>query len=133
MPKHFDEVRLTVGEARPKHIPVHKVGPRVAFQLHDFEQVDLTVEALDAEGNPADASISWASSDETIVALSAASGNTVTAIASPGTGGLGAATVTVTATDNSDGDVTTATFDIEVVAGDVATINVVPGTPAPKS
>jgi hypothetical protein len=55
-----------------------------------------------------------------------------TAVASPGAGGLGTATVTATVSQ-PNGDTITGTLDIEVVAGDAVTINLVPGAPEPKA
>lgn len=104
----------------------------MAFQLRDSEQVVLSVEALDSEGNPANVNIGWSTSDDTIIAIQPNSNGTVTAIASPGAGGLGMARVTADATDVSDGDVHTGTFDIEVIAGDAVSVNIVPGTPETK-
>lgn len=105
----------------------------MAFQLHDFEQVSLSIEALDAEGNPASATYAWSTSDDTVIALQGdVTAAEVTAVASPGEGGLGTATVSVDVTDTSDGDVHTATFEIEVVAGDAVTFNVIAGEPEEK-
>jgi uncharacterized protein YjdB len=126
------EIRLGVGEPRPKHIPQHFGGPTVAFQLRDSEQVTLTAEALDSEGNPANVTVAWSSSDESIVAVTDNGDGSALAVASPGAGGLGSVTVTVDVTDVSDGDVHTGTFDIEVVAGDAVTVNVAAGAPEAK-
>ena len=104
----------------------------MAFQLHDDEQVTLTTEALDAEGNPAAASTVFTTSDESIVSLVDNGDGTAIATASPGAGGLGAATITAIVTDTSDGDQHVGTFDIEVVAGDAVTVNITAGTPEPK-
>jgi hypothetical protein len=105
----------------------------VAFQLRDDQQVELTVEALDAEDNPAAATTTFASSDESIVSLRDNGDGTAVATASPGAAGLGTATVTATVTQTSSGDTLEGTFDIEVVAGDAVTVNVVAGTPEPKA
>jgi hypothetical protein len=126
-------MRLSVGTAEPKHQPTHTEGPRVAFQLRDDQQVELTVEALDAEDNPAAATTTFASSDESIVSLRDNGDGTAIATASPGAAGLGTATVTATVTQTSSGDTLEGTFDIEVVAGDAVTVNVVAGTPEPKA
>jgi len=125
-----DSIRLGIGQAQPKG--KHLGGPTVTFQLRDSEQVTLTVEALDAEGNPANVTVGWSSSDETIVAVTDNGDGSALVTASPGAGGLGSATVTVTATDTSDGDVHEGTFDVEVVAGDAVTVNVTAGTPEAK-
>ena len=97
-----DSITLGVGTSEPKHVHQDFGGPTVAFQLHDFEQVTLTVEALDAEGNPASVTTTFASSDETIVAITDNGDGSALAVASPGEGGLGTATITATVTDTSD-------------------------------
>ena len=104
----------------------------MAFQLRDSEQVTLSAEALDSEGNPASASVAWTSSDDTVVAVTDNGDGSALAVASPGAGGLGTATVTCDVTDTSDADVHTGTFDIEVVAGDAVTVNITAGTPEAK-
>lgn len=131
--RKIDEVRLVVGTPEPKHSPQHFGGPTVAFQLRDSEQVTLSVEALDSEGNPAAATTTWASSDDTIVAVSDNGDGTALAVASPGAAGLGTATITASVADASDGDIHDGTFDVEVVAGDVVTVNITAGTPEPKA
>jgi hypothetical protein len=125
-------IRLGIGEPTIKRIPQHFGGPTVAFQLRDDQQVTLTAEALDAEGNPANVSTAWSSSDDTVVSITDNGDGSALAVASPGAAGLGSSTVTVDVTDASDGDVHTGTFDIEVVAGDAVTVNVVAGTPEAK-
>lgn len=104
----------------------------MSLQIRDDQQVPLSASALDKEGNPANATIAWSSSDETIVGIIDNGDGTALAVASPGSAGLGVAVVTATATDASDGDEHTGDFEIEVVAGDVAIVNVVPGTPEDK-
>jgi hypothetical protein len=52
--------------------------------------------------------------------------------ASPGAGGLGTATIRAIVTDASDGDTHVGTFDVEVVAGDAVTVNIIPGEVMPK-
>jgi len=130
--RRIDEIRLVVGTPEPKHTPEHFGGPTVAFQLHDSEQVTLSVEALDSEGNAAAATTAWSSSDDTIVAVTDNGDGTALAVASPGAAGLGTATITASVTDTSDGDVHDGTFDIEVVAGDAVTVNITAGTPEAK-
>jgi hypothetical protein len=104
----------------------------MAFQMHDFEQVTLSVEALDSEGNPADVTTAWASSDEVVASITDNGDGTALVVASPGAGGLGTTTITASVTDNSDGDVHIGTFDIEVVAGDAVVVNIAAGTPEAK-
>ena len=104
----------------------------MAFQIHDYEQVSLTLEALDAEGNPADVIITWASSDEAVAVVADLGEGGALVTASPGEGGLGLATVTATVL-NEDGTTLTGTFDVEVVAGDAVTVNIIPGVVGPKA
>lgn len=101
----------------------------MAFQLRDNEEVQLSAEALDSEGNPADVNTIWSTSDNSIAAVDA--NGLVTA--SPGAAGLGAATITASVTDNSDGDTLTGTFDIEVIGSDAVAVNITAGTPTPKA
>jgi hypothetical protein len=104
----------------------------VSFQIHDFEQVALEAEALDAEGNEANVTFAWSSSDETVVAVQDNGDGSALAIASPGEGGLGDAVITLTVTDVETGDTHTGTFDITVVAGGAVTVNVIAGEVTPK-
>lgn len=120
-------IALVVGTPEPKHIPERFGGPAVAFQLHDNEQVALEVEALDSEGNPAAATTTWASSDETVASVTDSGDGSALVVASPGAAGLGTATITATVTDKSDGDEHVGTFEVEVVAGDAVTVNIIPG------
>ena len=104
----------------------------MAFQLHDFEQIPLSVEALDTEGNPAAVTIAWSSSDDTVVAVTDNGDGTALAVASPGEGGLGFASVMASVTNNDDGTVLEGTFDIEVIAGDAVAVNIIAGAAVPK-
>ena len=124
--------QLFIGIGTPHPKGKHLGGPSVAFQLHDFEQVSVTAEALDAEGNPASGSLAWASSDDTVVSVTDNGDGSALITASPGAGGLGTATVSADFTDASDGDVHTGAFEVEVIAGDAVAVNIVPGTPEPK-
>jgi hypothetical protein len=126
----LSQLRLVVGQAGPKG--TRKDGPAVAFQLHDWEQVQLSAQALDAEGNPAAVNYTWASSDPTVVEVTDNGDGTALAVASPAEGGLGEATISVDVTDQSDGDVISGTFDIEVIAGDAVAVNITAGTPEAK-
>ena len=110
----------------------------MAFQIRDDQQVTLFVEALDAEGNPAGVTTTWTQDDgldgagNPVIALTDNGDGSALIVASPASGGLGLAVITASVTDNSDGDVHTATFEIEVVAGDAVTFNVVATEPEPK-
>ena len=106
----------------------------MAFQLHDNEQVDVSVEALTSEGNPANVTTTWASSDQTVVSVRDSGNNSATITASPeATGGLGTATVTATVTDQSDGSTHESTLEVEVVAGDATVFNIIPGEISEKA
>src|SRR6476469_4378873 len=122
-------IQLVVGQPEPKHVRQVFGGPTVAFQLRDSQQVQLGVEALDSEGNPAAATTAWRSDDDTIASVDAS--GLVTA--SPGAAGLGTTTIHADVTDTSDGDVHTGDFEIEVVAGDAVTVNITAGTPTDKA
>ena len=98
----------------------------MAFKLHDFEQVQITVEALDVEGNPADVDISFFSSDPSVVEVQDNGDGSALLVASPGEGGLGTATITAVQT-NEDGSTLEGALEVEVVAGDAVTINIIPG------
>lgn len=104
----------------------------MSLQIRDSEQVALSVEALDSEGNEAAATVAWSSSDDSIVSITDLGLGRVLAVASPGSAGLGTATITATVTDTSDGDTHVGTLEIEVVAGDAVTVNVLAGDPEPK-
>lgn len=92
------------------------------MQLHDNEQVDLTVDTRDAKGFETPADITWTSSDETVVTITGADdgdSKTATAVA----GNPGSAVITV-----SDGNLS-ATVAIDVVPAGTATISIGEGTP----
>jgi hypothetical protein len=125
---HIAEINLVVGTPEPKTVPVFHGGPVVVFQLRDSQQIQLAVEALDAEGNPAAATTTWTSSDDVVASVSADG----LVVASPGAGGLGTATITASVTDTSDGDVHEGTFEVEVVAGDVVIVNITAGAAEDK-
>jgi hypothetical protein len=125
------EISLGIGTPEPKTTPQHIGGPHVAFQLHDTEQVPVSVAATDAEGNPSGAAITFSSSDDTIAAVTDNGDGTAVVVASPGAAGLGTASITATATD-ADGSTASGTFDVEVIPSDTVAVNITPGTPEPK-
>lgn len=105
----------------------------VIVQLTADQQVDLTIEGQDKYGNPVDLTgdVLWVSSDESVVAVvnSSPTGATAQAV-----GPVGTASVTVSNDVNQDG---TGDFQgsiaIDVVAGEVAEIEVTAGDPYDKS
>lgn len=95
-----------------------------AMQLHDNEQVDLTVDTNDAKGFETTDSVTWMSSDETVATVTvSADSKTGTVIA----GNPGSATITV-----SDGTLS-ATEAIDVVPAGTATISIAEGTPVAQT
>lgn len=137
-------IRLTIGvpqertaDAQPTGI-VHrgagKVEVTMGVQLQDNQEVDLSADIRDAAGNPTKAaSLSWASSDESVLTLR--TGDDPAQVTAVSTGSLGVATVTVS--DDEDGDPSTAEFlgslSFEIVSGPVAQISVSAGTPRDKA
>lgn len=93
-----------------------------AMQLHDNEQVDLTVQTRDAKGFDTPDQITWTSSDETVATIAGVDdgdSKTATVVA----GNPGSAVVTVTDATLS------ATVAVDVVPAGTATISVAEGTP----
>jgi hypothetical protein len=113
-------------------ISIVEVIRRMAFTLLDTDKVVLTAHALDADGNPTAATLSFSTSDESVVALVDNLDGTAVAVS----GADGSATVTATATD-ADGAQVSNTLDIDVVAPEVppaatASVTIDVGTPEPK-
>lgn len=99
------------------------------FILRDNEEVDLTIEAVSAAGNPTTVeSPSWTSSDESIVQVTPSDTDPNMAVARA-VGALGTATVTLTADlELGEGvEEAQAVLDIEVVGGDAAVFNISAG------
>lgn len=100
----------------------------MSLTLSTVQQCDLSINPVDAKGNPAavDGAPVWASSDPTVVSL-VASGTTATIVAQkPGT-----AQVTVSADADLGTGVTTITgvLDVIVVAAQAVAIDIKAGTP----
>jgi hypothetical protein len=90
------------------------------MQLHDNEQVDLSVTTADAKGFATADSLTWMSSDESVATVTvSADSKTGTVVA----GNPGSAVITV-----SDGTLS-ATEAIDVVPAGTATISIAEGTP----
>lgn len=101
--------------------------------LTDMQKVPLSVEFLDAAGNPAlvDGTPAWSSSDPCVTLEAAADGLSAVATAS---GALGTAQVSVTADADMGAGVEpiTGLLDIQVIADKAATVGISAGTPEPK-
>ena len=102
------------------------------MQLTADQQVELTISGQDRYGNTVDISgdVVWSSSDESIVQVTNDAPGRATATA---VGPTGTAAVTVSNDVNQDG---TGDFQgsiaIDVVAGDIAEIEIAAGTPTDK-
>jgi len=102
------------------------------LQLTADQQVDLSISGQDKYGNPVaiTGDVVWVSSDESIVSVTSDSPEAATAVA---VGPVGTAAVTVTNDVDRDG---TGDFmgsiAIDVVAGDLAEIEVAAGVPVDK-
>jgi hypothetical protein len=90
------------------------------MQLHDDEQVTLTIQAKDAKGyDVADSGLTWSVDDDTVASIEVSDdGESCTILA----GAPGSTVVTVT-----DGAAITATKAVDVVPGGVATIVIAEG------
>ena len=104
----------------------------VIMQLTADQQVELSISGVDRYGNPVDieAGTVWRSSDESIVQVFAHDASNATAVA---VGPIGTAAVTVSA--DTSGDETpefVGSLAIDVVAGDVADIEITAGEPEDK-
>jgi len=106
----------------------------VAVALTDQQQVQLSVSALDADGQPdPNATITWAEdSNGSIITLDNTTGDTVNAIAV--TGANGSANVTATASDSDGNSVTSPPLQIAVTTStDAVQVSISAGTPTPKN
>lgn len=96
------------------------------MQLHDDEQVRLTVDAKDAKGYPTLEQLTWTVDNDTVARLEvSADTQSVLVVA----GQPGSAVVRVE--EHTDGEETPlfATVAVDVVAGDIALIGVTEGAP----
>lgn len=104
-------------------------------QLHDNEQVDITVAAVDAKGFESADALTYVSADETVATVLGATdddSHTATIVA----GNPGSTTVTVTdptAIDPVTGAAIFATIAVDVVAAGAVTVQVTEGTPVPQA
>lgn len=99
--------------------------------IKDTQKVSLELKITDAKGNPAkvDGVPEWSSTDSTIVTITPSTDG-MTGVAAA-VGPLGTASINVLADADLGQGVKTiqGTLDIEVIAGDAVTIQLVPGTP----
>lgn len=101
------------------------------MNMTDTQQVGLTIQPVDAKGNPAqvDGAPVWASSNTEVVSITAApDGMSATAVA---VGPLGTATISVKADADLGAGVTTiaGTLDITITGGVATTVTITAGTP----
>jgi hypothetical protein len=129
----------TIGPVRSKTnqpAPGTGTGPftesEITVQLTADQQVALSIRGEDKYDNPVEITgdTAWTSSDESIIAIQDADIDSCVAVA---VGPVGTASVTVTNDVNRDG---TGDFmgslAIDVVAGDIAEVVIVEGTPEDK-
>lgn len=98
--------------------------------LGDDQKVTLSISPVDAKGNPAavDGAPAWSSSDDTILAVTAApDGMSAVAVA----GKIGDAQISVTADADMGGGTTTiaGALDVSVLAGQAVAFTINAGTP----
>lgn len=101
----------------------------ITVQLTADQQVALSISGEDAYGNPVEIDAPnalWTSSDEAIITLTSATGETTIAVA---VGPVGTAAVTVSNVDST----VQGSLAIDVVAGEVTEIVVNAGTPTDKA
>ena len=91
------------------------------MQLTDTQQVSLDVDPQDSKGFDVADTLTWTSSDDTVISLQpSADGKSCLCVA-----GVPGAGVVVTVTDGT----LSATDNFDVVPGNVATLNISEGTP----
>lgn len=134
-------LRWRIGPVRIKTSQPHRMARNptpatgnedLTVQLTADQQVDLSVGAEDAYGNPVDitgANVTWASSDESIVSLNVDRQDETKAVA-VAVGPTGTASVTVSGGSDTQYQ---GSLAIDVVAGDVTEIVVTAGTPTDKT
>lgn len=94
------------------------------MQIHDNEEFTLTLEGTDSKGVPTPDTFTATSSDETICTVTDSDADGKTFLV---TAGLpGSAVITIA---EADGGPVTVTEAVDVIAGDLALISVVEGTP----
>jgi len=130
------QIHWTIGPVSTKldvpprtNTPGQPTEGSITVQLTADQQVDLSIAGEDAYGNPVDIdapNAQWTSSDESIITLTQATGETTAAVA---VGPVGTAAVTVSNADQT----VQGSLAIDVVAGQVTEIVINPGTPVDKA
>lgn len=102
------------------------------LQLQDDQHCPLAIQALDHANNPVTlppGAVSWTSSNPSVAVVTPSADGMSANVAAAGP--LGTAQVGVSV-DLGGGNALTGSLDVVVVAGQAATIQVVPGTPVAK-
>lgn len=102
------------------------------LQLQDTQHCPLSIQAVDAAGNPAvlpAGSVTWTSSNPAIASATPSADGSSCDVAAVGP--LGAAQIGVSVVVDPSTTLT-GTLDVSVVAGAAATIQIVPGAPVAK-
>lgn len=106
------------------------------YVLLDDQQVDLTISAIDDQGNPtampADATIAWAASDTSVLAVTPDPTDPAKATIAT-TGKLGSSQVSVSVTLVGAANPLTGTLDVQVQASAPTGISIQPGTPTNRA
>lgn len=102
----------------------------MAFMLADDQQVSVAFTAVDRRGNPArlDGAPVWSSSDPLILTVTPNDDNSA-AVLAVGPTGTAQVQVTVDADIGSGIRNLVGILDVEVVAGEAVSLDLVPGTP----
>lgn len=108
-------------------------GKRITsmFNLKVNDQLPISIQTADEFGNPTgafDSAPTWSSSDTTVATVAPAADGMSAVVTSPG-GKLAGCTIQVSGT--SAGQAVQGSLQLNMVAGDVASIVLVPGTPTP--
>lgn len=103
----------------------------MALIMQDNQQATLSVAETDARGNPVDTSgtLSWLSSDETIVTVTDNGDGTATAAAA---GALGLAQIQVQDSE-TDGSNIAGTLDVQIGAGPAVKVEITAGDPTDQA
>ncbi len=117
--------------ALPDHITLTVKGDRIMLTLTDSQKVGLSIQPVDAKGNPApvDGAPQWAVSDEALLTLQVADDGLSAELFAAGP--LGNAQVTVSADADLGAGVTTiqGILDVTVVGGQAVSLAIAAGTP----
>lgn len=102
------------------------------LQLQDTQHCPLAIQAVDAAGNPATlppGAVTWTSSNPSVAPVTPSADGMSADVSAAGPLGTAQIGVSVAVSPSTT---LTGSLDVTVVAGDAATIQIVPGTPVAK-